>query len=96
MTVEKTNKIILTELDWRRLAHARLLGMVWAYSRDVTVVDEDIPKPWVATGLYRLTRQSAWVVAKFNREATDHLISTDWALAALAYQDWRAVNGITD
>jgi hypothetical protein len=93
MVNHPTDKITLPEREWRKLAHARMIGVVMQYGRDATVIDEDIVKPWAATGIYRLglERLRGFVIVRFNRETLRELLSTDETTAFMAYNDWRAV-----
>lgn len=93
MANNPTDRITLPEREWRKLAHARMVGVVMQYGKDVTVIDEDIVLPWAATGIYRLglQRLRGYVVVRFNREYLRELLSTDEQTAFMAYNDWRAV-----
>lgn len=95
MTIQKprTKKIVLEQREWQRLAHARMVGVVWQYGREFTVIDEDFPLPWIATGLYRLTKPHVWaapmwVVVKFNREDVDSLMSGIEESAFTLFRAW--------
>ena len=93
MTTQYTEKITLPEREWKRLAHARMVGTAFTYGRDLTVIDEDIVKPWAATGLYKLglSRTRGYVIVQFNRERLRHLLEVDEPLAFAAFYDWRDV-----
>lgn len=94
MTIERsrTERITLTQREWQKLAHARLIGMAWTYGREFTVIDEDAPKPWIATGIYQLPNDAGWVIVRFNREDADHILCVDSATAFTLYFAWRDVN----
>lgn len=97
MAIQRTNQVLYPDREWRALAHARLVGLVWTYSRSYEVVDEDFVKPWNATGLFRLLKPSfGFVVARFHRETTKHLLLREGALARLAYLDWRDANRLAE